>query len=170
MKFFAIFTSALAATSICPGGLQMIKDFEGFVSCPEPDPIGLLTVGYGHLCQRNDPACKHCFTEAEASKFLVQDLQKYSDCVKKGLGSKFGEMNKHQLAAMTSFTFNLGCGTFDSSTFLARVKRGENPNTVAAQEFPKFVHAGGKVLPGLVRRRNAEVELFQGKGHYAASC
>ncbi|KAJ3310247.1 hypothetical protein HDV04_005186 [Boothiomyces sp. JEL0838] len=162
--------TSVSAANICDGGIKMVKDFEGFVSCPEPDPIGLPTVGYGHLCEKNDPNCKRCFTEAQASSFLVEDLQPYFNCVKDALGSTFNKMNPAQVAAMTSFTFNLGCGTFQKSDFLHRVINGEPPNTVAEEEFPKFVHAGGRVLSGLVSRRNAEVALFQGRGLYISQC
>lgn len=70
-------------------------------------------------------------------------------------------LNENQAGALTSFTFNLGCGTLQKSTLLKRLKAGEDPNTVAAQEIPKFNKAGGKVLAGLTRRRAAEVALFQ---------
>jgi GH24 family phage-related lysozyme (muramidase) len=52
-------------------------------------------------------------------------------------------------------------GNVASSTFRKRINAGEDPNTVAAEEFPKFNKAGGKPLAGLTRRRAAEVELFQ---------
>ncbi|KAJ3317731.1 hypothetical protein HDV06_001285 [Boothiomyces sp. JEL0866] len=162
--------SSVSAATICDGGIKMIKDFEGFVSCPQPDPIGLPTVGYGHLCEKNDANCKRCFTEAQASSFLVEDLQPYFTCVKEALGSSFDKMNQAQVASMVSFTFNLGCGAFQKSNFLTRIKNGENGNTVVEEEFSKFVHAGGQVFQGLVSRRNAEIALFQGRGLYISQC
>ncbi|KAJ7232164.1 hypothetical protein B0H12DRAFT_202194 [Mycena haematopus] len=59
------------------------------------------------------------------------------------------------------FSFNLGCATLKSSTLLKRLNNGEDPNTVAGQEIPRFNKAGGKVLAGLTSRRAAEVALFQ---------
>lgn len=53
----------------------------------------------------------------------------------------------------------MGCGAVKSSTLLKRLNAGENPNTVAAEELPKWKNAGGVELPGLVRRRAAEVAL-----------
>ena len=63
----------------------------------------------------------------------------------------------------------MGCGdAIKNSTLVKRLIKGENPNTVAAQELPKWVYGGGKVLPGLVKRRNAEVKLFQTPSFYKA--
>jgi len=55
----------------------------------------------------------------------------------------------------------VGCGNAASSNLIARLNKGEHPDTVAAQELPKWDLAGGKVLPGLVKRRAAEVKLFK---------
>ncbi|KAI8317919.1 lysozyme-like protein, partial [Martensiomyces pterosporus] len=71
------------------------------------------------------------------------------------------KLNDNQWAALTSWVFNNGCGAAKSSELVKRLNNGENPNTVAAQELPKWRMAGGKVLSGLVRRRAAEVKLFQ---------
>lgn len=60
-----------------------------------------------------------------------------------------------------SWTFNVGCANMQSSTLIRRLNNGEAPNTVAAQELPKWNLANGQVLPGLVTRRAAEVKLFQ---------
>lgn len=55
----------------------------------------------------------------------------------------------------------MGTGAVADSTLVARLNDGEDANTVLEEELPKWVHAGGEVLPGLVRRRNAEIELAQ---------
>lgn len=55
----------------------------------------------------------------------------------------------------------MGCGATGDSTLIARLNAGEDPNTVAEEELPKWKNGGGVELPGLVRRRAAEVELFQ---------
>jgi lysozyme len=60
-----------------------------------------------------------------------------------------------------SWAFNEGNGNVGSSTLIARLNAGEDPNTVAEEELPKWDIAGGQVLQGLVRRRAAEVALFQ---------
>ena len=70
-------------------------------------------------------------------------------------------LNRNQRGALTSFTFNVGGGAFRTSTLLRRLNAGEDPNTVATQELPRWNKGGGKVLPGLVRRRQAEVDFFK---------
>ena len=149
----------------------MIKHFEGFERCPKPDPIGLPTVGYGHLCKKNDPECKRCFTEPQAAAFLVQDLKSYESCVQQYLGNALmSKMTAAQYASMVSFTFNLGCGAFQKSSFLKRVKSGQTPSAIVDGEFGKYVNAGGRVFAGLVRRRREESSLMRGQGQYAARC
>ncbi|KAF8650076.1 hypothetical protein AX16_005419 [Volvariella volvacea WC 439] len=143
--------------------LNLIKEFEGFVPRPAPDPIGLPTVGYGHLCQTTNCAeVPYSFplTEAQATSLLISDLRTFTKCVSDYIVDSV-RLNANQYGALSSWAFNVGCGNVQSSTLIRRLNAGESPNTVAAQELPKWVYAGGQQLPGLVRRRNAEVALFQ---------
>ncbi|KXN85956.1 Lysozyme [Leucoagaricus sp. SymC.cos] len=175
MRFFFTFLAATAtfitfiqaASAACPPAVNaatiaLIKELEGFVKSPAPDPIGLPTVGYGHLCKTK--SCSEVgpfsLTEAAATTLLNKDLVRFTTCLNKAVGSKV-KLNDKQLGALTSWTFNEGCGQMKSSTLIKRLNTGENPNKVAAEELPKWKLAGGKVLPGLVRRRAAEVKLFQ---------
>lgn len=68
-------------------------------------------------------------------------------------------LNANQYGALVSWTFNVGGANVQSSTLLKRLNAGESPNTVIGEELPKWNKAGGDVLPGLVRRRAAEVTL-----------
>jgi lysozyme len=68
-------------------------------------------------------------------------------------------LNENQYGALVSWTFNVGPANVQSSTLLKRLNAGEAPNTVIAEELPKWNKAGGQTLAGLVRRRAAEVEL-----------
>jgi lysozyme len=70
-------------------------------------------------------------------------------------------LNANQYGALVSWTFNVGPANVESSTLLRRLNAGEDPNTVIAEELPKWNKAGGQVLSGLVRRRAAEVNLAQ---------
>nr|WJZ50382.1 GH24 muramidase [Mortierella sp. ZY002] len=155
--------SSSACTGLNDAGINLIKEFEGFVPRPAPDPIGLPTVGYGHLCQtKGCGEVKYSFplTTATATALLKDDLPKYTSCLAKALNGK-PKLNKNQWAALASWTFNVGCGNMKSSSLITRLNAGQNPNTVATEELPKWKLAGGKVLPGLVRRRAAEVKLFK---------
>ena len=69
------------------------------------------------------------------------------------------KLNLNQYGALVSWSFNMGCGAAQSSTLMKRLNKGENVNKVLSQELPKWVHGNGKVLPGLVRRRKAEIAL-----------
>ncbi|TFK74166.1 glycoside hydrolase family 24 protein [Pluteus cervinus] len=143
--------------------VSLIKEFEGFVSRPAPDPIGLPTVGYGHLCEKTNCAeVPYSFplTEATASSLLQTDLKEFQNCISDYIVDSV-RLNANQYGALVSWAFNEGCGNAKSSTLIARLNNGESPNTVAAQELPKWTYAGGTSLPGLVRRRAAEVTLFQ---------
>lgn len=70
-------------------------------------------------------------------------------------------LNANQYGALVSWAFNVGCGAAGSSTLLERLNAGESPNTVAEEELPRWNKGGGEVLPGLVRRREAEVKLHK---------
>lgn len=69
-------------------------------------------------------------------------------------------LNDNQLGALYAFCFNMGFGTLRDSPLAKRILAGDDPNTVAMQELPKYVTYGGKEQPGLVNRREAEMELF----------
>jgi lysozyme len=68
-------------------------------------------------------------------------------------------LNANQYGALVSWTFNVGPSNVESSTLLRRLNAGEAPNTVLAEELPKWNKAGGETLAGLTRRRAAEVAL-----------
>jgi GH24 family phage-related lysozyme (muramidase) len=77
-------------------------------------------------------------------------------------------LNLNQYGALVSFTFNLGCGAAQGSQMVKRLNNGENVNKVLSEELPKWVHGNGKVLPGLVTRRNNEIALAKKSGSGAA--
>ena len=68
-------------------------------------------------------------------------------------------LNANQYGALVSWAFNVGCGNARSSSLIARLNKGEAPGPVISQELPLWNHGGGVVLPGLTRRRKAEVDL-----------
>ncbi|KAJ2157601.1 hypothetical protein GGF46_004392 [Coemansia sp. RSA 552] len=149
--------------SVNSAGINLIVQWEGFVSRPKPDPIGLPTVGYGHLCQKKNCAevkYKFPLTKATGKKLLADDIPKYTKCLASYLNSKV-KLNANQWAALTSWTFNNGCGNIRTSQLIKRLNQGQNPNTVATQELPKWRMAGGRVMQGLVNRRKAEIKLFK---------
>lgn len=146
-------------------GINLIKEFEGFEANFYTDPVGIKTIGYGHACHVWDCSVplngKYSvpLTLATGEALLKDDLAypgRYEQCVTNAV--TYSNLNANQYSALVSFTFNLGCGNLQSSTLLAKLNRGDIQGT--AEEFPKWVYAGGNILPGLVRRRAAEKDLF----------
>ncbi|OAQ60237.1 lysozyme [Pochonia chlamydosporia 170] len=146
--------------------VKFISGFEGWKDhvYNDPGPQHLETLGYGHLCKK--PRCaevKYPFpplSKADGLKLLSDDMSVAENCVYQDTNDKV-VLNANQYGALVSWAFNVGCGNVKSSQLIKRLNAGENPNTVAAQELPKWNKAGGKVLPGLTRRRNEEVALFK---------
>ncbi|KAG5644446.1 hypothetical protein DXG03_008541 [Asterophora parasitica] len=150
------------APGINSATVSLIKSFEGFVPRPAPDPIGLPTVGFGHLCKTKGCAevpFRFPLSQSTAGSLLQSDVQPFVNCINAAVG-KGVVLSDNQLGALVSWSFNVGCGAAKKSSLMKRLNNGEDPKTVAAQELPKFNRAGGKVLGGLTRRRAAEVKLF----------
>ncbi|KFG84847.1 glycoside hydrolase family 24 protein [Metarhizium anisopliae] len=146
--------------------VKFISTFEGWYDhvYPDPGPQHLETLGYGHLCKKpNCAEVKYPFpplSKADGLKLLSDDMSVAENCIYQDTSAKV-TLNANQYGALVSWAFNVGCGNVASSRLIRRLNAGEDPDTVAAQELPQWNRAGGKVLPGLTRRRNAEVELFK---------
>lgn len=133
-------------------GLDLIKRFEGLKLTAYRCPAGVLTVGFGST----GPHVKHgmVITEAEAEALLRKDVARFED----GVNHIVGPCSQGQYDALVSFAFNLGLGALMSSTLLKRHKAGDFAR--AADELLRWNRAGGRVLPGLTRRRAAERQLY----------
>lgn len=134
-------------------GVDLIKGFEGLRLSPYKDPVGLLTVGYGHLVKTGEHF--GTLTEAEAETLLRADLHEAESAVERLVKAP---LTDNQFAALVSFTFNCGGGNLGKSTLLKKLNAKDYAG--ASFEFLKWNKAGGRVLAGLVRRRRAEMELF----------
>lgn len=140
-------------------GLEFIKSFEGFYSKPYLDPIGIPTIGYGATYYPNKKKVTmkdKPLTEKEASDLLKEMMTNYENDVKRLVKR---ELNQNQFDALVSFTYNLGSTNLGKSTLLKKVNANPCDKTIK-DEFLKWNKAGGKVLNGLTRRRNAEAELY----------
>ncbi|KAK2802844.1 hypothetical protein FQN50_007250 [Emmonsiellopsis sp. PD_5] len=150
---------ACTGPAINDATVALIKEFEGFVASPEPDPIGLPTVGYGHLCETE--GCSEVsfpLTEETATALLMEDVVEFQQDITLDTSASV-VLNDNQYGALVSWAYNVGGGNVASSSLIKRLNAGEDANTVIAEELPKWNKAGGSVLPGLTRRRAAEVEL-----------
>ena len=148
---------------------EMIKHHEGVRFKPYRCPAKLWTVGVGHvlypdqgrlpLDQRDAyplaPKDNRVFSGAEVDGILGADLVRFEA----GIAKLFPvPLAQGQFDALVSFAFNLGLGGVQRSTLRSKMLRGETQE--AADEFLKFTRGGGKILPGLVKRRNDERALF----------
>ena len=139
-------------------GIQIVKSFEGISLEPYLCPANVWTVGYGSTVSRTGGPIDldmEPITEAEADVLLIRDLESSEGWVSRLIKTALTE---NQYSALTSFTFNVGAGALQRSTLRMKLNRGEVQN--AADEFPKWRIAGGRILAGLVRRRAAERKLF----------
>lgn len=141
--------------------IALAKRFEGFCREPKNDPgraypyicpAGYWTIGYGHLCDPKHPP----ITEAEAEVYLARDLQTALAATLRYCPVLAAEP-EGQLAAIVDFTFNLGAGRLQTSTLRRRINQRDW--AAASDELKRWVYGGGKVLPGLVLRREAEISI-----------
>ena len=142
--------------------IELAKRFEGFHRVPKADPgcahpyicpAGYWTIGYGHLC---DP--KHLpITETEAEVYLARDLQTALAATLRYCPVLAAEP-EGRLSAIVDFTFNLGAGRLQTSTLRRRINQRDW--VAAVQELRRWVYGGGKVLPGLIARREVEARIL----------
>ncbi|MFO0110639.1 MAG: lysozyme [Alphaproteobacteria bacterium] len=140
-------------------GLALIKIHEGLSLVPYRCPAGVWTIGYGHA-MRSQEVAKYTngISEAEAGALLLMDVALAEAALRRLVNVP---LTVGQFDALVSFVFNLGAGRFQASTLRMKLNRGDYE--AAAQEFPKWVWAGGRKLPGLIRRRHDEMAVFQGE-------
>ena len=135
-------------------GLALIERFEGFEPDWYLDPVGVRTIAFGWtgaLPEGVDPP----LTEAQGRRLLRETVGRYEDAVRRSVAVPLAQ---EQFDALVSFTYNLGAGNLASSTLLRLLNAGDAAG--AAEQFDRWVMAGGRALPGLVRRRAAERALF----------
>ena len=95
-------------------------------------------------------------TPQQAELYLVEDLAYFETQVRTLISVP---LTQHEFDAIVSFTYNVGAGNLESSTFRRRMNKGEDKSLCFREEFPKWVNGGNGPLPGLVARRDAEVQL-----------
>ena len=126
------------------------------------DPVGVWTIGYGsihHIDENRAVRRGDVIDKATAELWLKKEIDEKAAAVKRLCRV---ELTQGMFDALVSFTFNFGEGAFGSSTLLRKLN--ERDYEGAAREFDRWIHGGGKVLPGLVIRRNKEEALFRRDG------
>ena len=141
-------------------GLDLIKLYEGYSSSPYLCPAQHWTIGYGAIWGMDDTRVKEDhpdINEDQADYLLRRDVKKSEMAVLRHIRVP---LEDGQFNALCSFVFNLGSGALQSSTLRRKINRGDYIG--AANEFPRWVYAGGRKLKGLVRRREHERLMFIG--------
>ena len=137
-------------------GLALIKCFEGFAPEVYICPGGWPTIGYGHVVREHErERFADGIDEAAAEVLLRRDVETAERAVLRLIRVP---LEDGRFDALCSFTFNLGAGAVQRSTLRRKVNRKEHG--AVPREFRRWVWAGGRKLKGLVRRREAEAELY----------
>lgn len=135
--------------------ITLIKEFEGYERFPYVCAGGKDTIGYGHVLRAGETFPVAGLSESEATELLCKDLEGFESRV---LDMVHVPLTQNQFDSLVSFVFNCGPGALQKSTLLRLLNGGHYER--AADEFLRWTRAAGKVLPGLVRRREAERAMF----------
>jgi lysozyme len=133
-------------------GIDLIKHFEGCELKAYICPANVWTIGYGHTKGVLDG---DVITETQAHEMLVEELKEYESYI---LNAVEVDLNQNQFDAMVSWVYNLGSGNLNSSTLLKVLNSGDYAGV--PEQIMRWNKAGGKVLAGLTKRRQAEANLF----------
>jgi lysozyme len=133
-------------------GIDLIKHFEGCELEAYKCAAGVPTIGYGHI---KGVTMGDTITQDEAEAMLVHELLEYENYIHDCIDV---QLSQNQFDAMVSWVFNLGVGNLRSSTLRTVLNQGDYEGVPA--QIMRWNKAGGKVLEGLTRRRQAEADLF----------
>ncbi len=155
---------------VSSAAIEMIKHHEGVRTKPYRCPALLWTVGVGHVIDHTHTAIKYeerrsisippgwdrVLSMGEVDSILAQDLSRFERGVLRMCPAASGRQGVFD--ALVSFAFNVGLGNLQRSSLRMKFNRGELEE--AAEQFMKWTKAGGRVLPGLVKRRRDERQLY----------
>jgi lysozyme len=135
-------------------GLDLTKNFESCKLTAYRDIKGVLTIGWGHTGPEVVEGL--VWTQNQADSQLVMDTLHATAMVNRMVTV---QLSQNEFDAIVDLVFNIGAGNFAGSTLLKLLNIGDFTN--AALEFDKWSHAGGQIIAGLLRRRQAETDEFQ---------
>lgn len=139
---------------ISKNGIELIKKFEGCMLTAYKCPAGVWTIGYGHTQGVHEG---QKITQETADKYLHDDIRKYVEHVNAYNDIFKYRFTQNQFDALVSFAFNVG-------SIRQLTARGTRKKQVIAEKMLLYTKAGGRELPGLVKRRQKEHALFTKKG------
>ena len=133
-------------------GIDLIKHFEGCELNAYKCPAGVWTIGYGHIKGVSEGMS---ITQEQAEQMLLDELKEYENYINELV---IVNLSQNQFDALVSWVYNLGPANLQSSTLLKVLNSGDYSGVPA--QIERWNKAGGKVLEGLIRRREAESALF----------
>ncbi|KAA5935359.1 lysozyme [Pantoea sp. Bo_2] len=133
-------------------GLELIGNAEGCRRDPYTCPAGIITDGIGNTHGVKPGTRK---TDQQIAQDWEKNIQAAEECVNQYADGK--SLSDDTFSAVTSITFNAGCAAMKKSTLFALLRQSEIRQ--ACDQFPRWVYGGGKLLPGLVHRRDQEKAL-----------
>jgi len=139
-------------------GINLITEFEGCKLEAYLDSVGVATIGYGSTRYEDGTPVKleDVISLQRAKDLFAKTLPKYETSVNTLVKQP---LTQNQFDALVSFCYNLGALSLSGSTLLKKININPNDPSIAS-EFAKWTHAGSQILPGLVRRRQAESDLY----------
>ena len=145
-------------------GKAMIRQFEGCRLVAYKCPAGYWSVGYGNRYYADGTPVQEGdkIDQETANRLLDITIEKFEKQVRLLLGDALlVTLPKEAIDPLISFSFNVGTGAFAKSTLLKKIKENKLNFDGIEAEFMKWNKGGGKVLPGLVKRRKAEFQLYK---------
>ena len=139
-------------------GIDLIKHFEGCELNAYKCPAGVWTIGYGHIKGVSEGMS---ITQEQAEQMLLDELKEYENYINELVTVN---LSQNQFDALVSWVYNLGPANLKASTMLKVLNDGKYEDV--PYQMKRWNKAGGKVLDGLVRRREAEALLYQGREWY----
>lgn len=156
---------------LSPAGIELLKALEGVEPEPYRDSAGLLTIGAGHCLTKDELSAGKIYcgdrvlrwkdgplSDAEIDALLAEDVGWAEAAVEVAVRVP---LEQHQFDALVIFCFNIGANAFRESTLCRLLNEGlfdEIPTQLA-----RWARAGGRVVPGLVRRRQREIDHWNGE-------
>ena len=146
---------AVGALAVSAATLVGIATHEGYRSEAYKDTVGIPTIGYGETAgvRMGDKT-----TPERALVQLLESTEKHADAIRQCIHVP---LYQHEFDAYVSLAYNIGTGAFCKSTLVKKLNQGDY--TGACEEIRRWNKTGGKVLPGLVKRREAEYRMCMGE-------
>jgi lysozyme len=147
--------------NVTPEVIELIKRAEGFRARAYRDATGILTIGYGHTSMAGPPRVTEgaMLSQAAAETILAADIERFSDGLRPLIKRR---LTDSQFSALVSFAYNVGLANVARSSVLAAVNAGDFD--AVPRRLALWVKAGGRTLPGLVKRRAEEGAMFTSAG------